>query len=114
VQNEIDAAIAAHAIWKVRLSSAIKGGQLPDLAMTRADNQCDFGKWLQRSPAIRAPEAQVVKKLHAEFHQAAAGVLTLVQQGSLAAAEQSIAMGGEFSTASAKLTKAMMDWKKTG
>jgi len=43
MKEQIDAAMAAHAMWKFKLKTAINGGELPASATVRLDNRCDFG-----------------------------------------------------------------------
>lgn len=114
--QEIDKAIAAHGMWKVRLKSAISTGtsEVP-VATIRVDNQCPFGKWLYGetlSASDKAtPSYKAVKDLHAEFHKVAAKVAELAVSGKKDDAENILSQ--EFAAASVKLTAAMMEWKKT-
>ncbi len=46
----IQKAIAAHTAWKARLRTAISTGTFEvEHSAVRADNRCDFGKWLYGS-----------------------------------------------------------------
>ena len=114
--KEIDKAIGAHGMWKTRLKTAISSGKIDmPVATIRADDQCDFGKWLNGpaiGPALKgSPGFAEVRKLHAEFHQQAARVAVLASEGKKAEAEQAVALTGPFSGASARLTAAMRNWK---
>jgi len=45
--QDLDMAIGAHAMWKMRLANAIASGKsefVPE--RIEPDNLCDFGKWL--------------------------------------------------------------------
>lgn len=115
--TEIDRAIGAHGMWKLRLKAAIASGRMEaPIEAIRADEDCPFGKWLA-SPTI-APSTRGtthyarVRELHAEFHQAAATVAELAVAGRAAEAEQMIAMSGDFSHAASRLTSAMQEWKR--
>lgn len=113
--QEITKAIGAHGKWKQRLSSAIEDGQ-SDITPERVapDNLCEFGRWLHSLPAAeqRGESFANVRALHAAFHKEAADVLKLALGGDKVAAGKCMALGGNFSDVSAKLTGAMMDWKK--
>lgn len=115
--EELDKAIGAHGMWKVRLKSAIESGKIDTPIETiRVDDQCAFGKWFfgsTLSPQDKASSHyKTVKELHAEFHKTAARVAELAVNGKKAEAEKMIATGGEYASISSKLTQAMMEWKK--
>lgn len=115
--EQIDRAIGGHGQWKTRLKSAIRAGQLDTRVETiRVDDECDFGKWLcgrTLTPQDKATtHYRSVKALHAEFHRTAARVAELAVSGRGPEADEMLAFDGEFSRISAKLTQAMMEWKK--
>lgn len=115
MREKIEAAQNAHAAWKVRLKNAIAtGGSELDEASVRADNTCDFGKWLYGAsvPATlrSSKEFEEITRLHTAFHAAAAEVLSLVRRGDKVGAEASLKFGGNFSRASAKLDGALVRW----
>jgi hypothetical protein len=115
MQNQIRAAQSAHATWKIRLKSAIaSGGAELEESTVRADDRCDFGRWLhgQTVPAaVRdgADYAEVVR-LHAAFHAEAAEVVARAQRGDREGAESAMKFGGTFSRASAQLDSALTRW----
>jgi hypothetical protein len=114
--EELDKAIGAHGMWKVRLKSAIETGKIfTPIETIRMDNQCVFGKWLYGStlsPQDKNSRHYItVKELHAEFHKTAAHVAELATNGKKNEAESMLAIGGEYSKISSKLTQAMMEWK---
>lgn len=115
--EELDKAIAAHGMWKVRLKQAIDTGKIDaPIPTIRQDNQCAFGKWLYGDTLSAADKAgtqyKTVKELHAEFHKTAAQVAELATTGKKTEAEKLMAAGGAYADVSAKLTSAMMAWKK--
>ncbi len=117
IQNEIKNAIAAHSLWKSRLRAAITSGTSEfSPEKVRADNNCDFGKWLYGMPkqgqAKVASMAETVRKQHAEFHKVAADVLRLALSGKKDEAAKLIAPGSQFADLSVDLTKSMMEWQK--
>lgn len=116
--EEIQKAIAAHSKWKADLRQAMQTGKIDTPVETiRMDNQCFFGKWLDGSELTPAEKAshhyKTVKEHHAEFHKTAARVVELVLAGKKSDAEGMMSLGGEYAKISAKLTLAMMDWKKS-
>lgn len=114
VVPQIDAAIGAHGAWKLRLRTAIRNGEseLTPSTVCR-DDECAFGKWLYSSeidPATRAGMPyQVIRRLHAEFHQCAGDVLGQALSGQRALAEAKLE--GEFTARSDKLVRALTKWK---
>lgn len=116
--NSLDKAIAAHATWKRRLKTAADTGQSEANPQAVAvDNQCEFGKWLysagtKLSAAEKGSDFDTVKKLHAEFHQCAAHTLGKALKRDKAGYDGDMSLNGSFTNASARLTAAMMAWKK--
>ena len=113
LQEEISKAIGAHGMWKQRLKQAIEGGSSEfTVERVKADNNCDFGKWLYAlgDKEKGGTHYKTVRELHADFHKAAADVLAKALAGDKTTASSS--MAGPFSTASSNLTSAMMAWKK--
>lgn len=114
--DEINKAIGAHGLWKMRLRSAIDTGKSDfSVANVRPDNLCEFGKWLYALPAAdkNSEQFKKVKDLHAQFHEEAAAVIALAVGGKKHEAEMAIAPGGTFTKISSKLTAAMIAWGKT-
>jgi hypothetical protein len=114
--DQLNAAVSAHAAWKVRLAQAIASGA-SDFAVptVRLDNQCPFGKWLygEIDPTLkRSPDYEKVRALHASFHVAAAGVLALALAGKRVEAEAAMAPGSEFARVSTQLTLALTAWQR--
>jgi hypothetical protein len=117
LSEEIDKAIGAHGMWKNRLNQAIQSGSSEyTVAGVRPDNLCAFGKWLHGLPPS-VKDSQIwkdIRALHAEFHIEAARVLDLALDGKQAEATSALATGSRFADTSAKLTAAMMKWKRAG
>ncbi len=116
-RDEIKNAVAAHGRWKKKLKNAIDTGKIDaDISALKADNQCAFGKWLH-GPTITERQKssdhfREVKKLHAVFHEKASKVAQLAISGNKSAAVRMMEVNGEFSTASAALSTAMLTWLK--
>ncbi len=116
--TEIDRAIGAHGMWKSKLRQMVTTGQADTTAAAiRVDNQCVFGKWLYGQTLSVADRKSThytaVKDLHAQFHATASKVAEHALAGRKAEAEKMLALGGEYSEVSSKLTSAMMAWKRS-
>ncbi len=114
--QDLNTAIGAHAMWKLRLANAIANGTsefVPE--RVEPDNLCDFGKWLYGLSVSERNSDQwkKVQALHAAFHKEASQILRLALRNQKAEAQKRMDYGGSFAKASTDLTLAMMDWKKT-
>ncbi len=113
--EQINEAIGAHGMWKLRLKTAIRTGQ-SDITPFAAgcSDRCKFGQWLEGtelSPAIRSGVPySVIKRLHADFHRSAGSVLQNALSGRKSEAEA--ALDGEFTEKSDKLVRALTKWKR--
>lgn len=110
----IEQAINSHALWMSRLRQAILDAQsLIDVEAIRADDQCEFGKWLYGSRLSDDDRAsryyQEVNRLHAEFHQTAARVVELAASGKTRDAYE--LLYGDYITMSGRLAIAMRAWR---
>ncbi len=114
-QSMLKGAIAAHAAWSARLKAAIVSGKLDvPVSTVRADNQCQFGKWLYGA-GTSAGEAQTenyrqAKQLHAQFHDEASKVAQLAILSQKAAAEQAMGPSSEYAKISSALTGVLTRW----
>lgn len=105
-----DDAMAAHLVWKLRLTRLIEtgNGEGLDSAAVARDNVCDFGKWIHGEGAkygAMASYEEVVKK-HADFHLCAAAVVGKVREGDKPGAQRELE--GTFQTASMELINAVV------
>lgn len=112
--KEIDAALAAHAQWKMKLTHAINIGHCEQGAANVAcDDKCAFGQWLYGptlDEGIKARKPyQVTRRLHAEFHETAGKIATLADEGKKG--EAFAMMDSTYSVRSDKLTRALHKWK---
>lgn len=114
--REINKAIGAHGVWKVRLREAIESGTSDHSPETvGADSACEFGKWLYAIPVAERPAEfwGQVQKVHARFHQEAGKILRLALEGKRdEALELTTDMRGDFVTASIEMTDVLSRWKK--
>jgi hypothetical protein len=113
-KQAIEAAISAHAEWKKRLENAAQTGQSEfDPKVVAVDDACPFGKWLYglRGADASTADYATVKQAHAEFHRAAAGVLTTALAGRKAQALEQLAFSGDYSRTSGRLVLALRGWQ---
>jgi methyl-accepting chemotaxis protein len=114
----LTAAVAAHSAWTARLRTAIDNRALDaPVATIRADNQCQFGKWLYGEQLSATEKATAnyreVKQLHAQFHEAASRVAQFAISGQSEAAREAMNPAGEYSRISSTLTAALNKWSAT-
>ena len=113
----IDQAIASHGEWKRQLQKVIATGESDTpVEVIARDDRCAFGAWLC-GPSLSAMDKasiyyETIRVLHAEFHSAAALVLQLALDGNKKAATDMLAIYGEFTAISSKLTHALAEWKR--
>ncbi len=115
LEDEIKGALACHGACKKILKDAVATGTLElQISVIKADDQCNFGKWLC-GPMITEQQKnsdhyKKVRGLHAVFHEKAAKVARLAVSGDSAHAAKMLETNGEFAKASAALTTSMMAW----
>ncbi len=112
----IQKAIATHAKWKARLRTAVSTGEFDVTpAVVRADNRCEFGKWLY-GPDFAAADKETqnyraAADLHAKFHQEAAKIVELATSGNKDEAERAMGLEGSYTKASSALTRELVRWR---
>ena len=112
--SEINNAIGAHGVWKLKLRTAIATGASDIEPKTvRCDDKCALGQWLYGSTINAQTKSgvpyKVVKRLHAEFHQGAGDVLACALEGRKS--EATILLENDFKERSEKLVRALTKWK---
>jgi len=85
---DFDAAMQAHANWKIRLTGYANGivKDKPDAVTAGKDNACQLGQWLHgeaKAKLAGRPDYAVLVSAHAEFHRQAAAVIRTVESGQL-------------------------------
>ncbi|GFO69570.1 hypothetical protein GMLC_31490 [Geomonas limicola] len=114
--REINKAMAAHGVWKVRLREAIESGHSEYQPQTVArDRECEFGKWLHSIPVTERPAEfwDRIRELHTIFHQEAGKILALALDGEQEEALTLVGdLRGRFVTTSIELTNALQAWKQ--
>jgi methyl-accepting chemotaxis protein len=111
----IQYAIAAHSSWIARLKAAIVSCHLDTpVSAIRADNQCQFGKWLHGKEISDAQKQSehyhTCKRLHAQFHEEASKIAQMAISGQKEAATQAMGPSSEFVRVSTELTGVLNRW----
>ncbi len=113
--HEIEKALGAHSVLKLRLKGAIEGGRADAPFPGLKPRECPFSKWLHGptiAPSTRASAHFArVRDLHAQFHEAAVFALELAARGNRELALQELA--GTFSQRHRALAQAMLEWKES-
>lgn len=111
---QLDRAVVAHAMWKVRLLDAAdrRGGSI-DRRTASDCHACAFGKWLDTNrPELGLhPEYQDVHALHEGFHREVGAVLERIDFGRRDAARQALTVGGDLRTCSSRLVLRILRWR---
>ena len=112
--EQINNAIGAHGSWKLKLRVAMSTGSSEiDPEKACKDDRCPFGRWIHGdtidSATSQGKPYQVVRRLHAEFHESAANVLRNALSARKVEAEK--VFTGEFTERSEKLVRALTKWK---
>ncbi len=110
----LDDAIGVHTNWKLKLLTAVNGGEVPDRNKVCVDNQCDLGKWIygdgQKSLG-QSPDLAKLKEEHKRFHQTVGSIIDLVQQKKVVEAKKNI-LEGEFHARSLGVVSCIQALKK--
>ena len=118
LQEQIQKAITAHGVFKVRLGQMVEaGGTEMTPAVAAADDQCPLGQWLHGGvdpSAKSSPHYEMVKDIHLAFHRAAGEVVALSIARKRTEALEAMEMGSTFKQTSAKLVIALTTWAESG
>ena len=114
--SELNKAIKAHSMWKIRLKDAIDTG-MSDISASQAkdSHQCAFGKWLDSLPLSEKArdEYKAIIPLHDKFHMIAGNVLQMALGGQKDKAHEALTnITGDFLYTSAQLTNVISEWKR--
>lgn len=113
---DVDAIIDGHRMWKVKLRDAIEHGDVVDVKTLSRDDCCALGKWIY-ADGQRLRERPSFTELvgrHAHFHQVAAQVGELINQGRFVQAEDALAPGTPFSSATSAVVQVLSAVKRLG
>jgi methyl-accepting chemotaxis protein len=113
--NELNKAIKAHSMWKIRLKDAIDTGRSEFTPVqVRANHLCDFGKWMATLPATdkALEDYKTIQVLHEKFHREAGDVLEMALTGQKEKAHIALTeLKSDFVYTSAQLINAITAWK---
>jgi methyl-accepting chemotaxis protein len=116
LDEQIQAAIGAHGLWKSVLKASIASGtsEMP-ADVVRDDHHCSFGKWLHGpeidAQAKKSSHYRKCTELHRRFHIAAAEIVSLAIAGKKQDASNALGEGQDFAKVSHELTRELMAWK---
>ena len=113
---DFDAAMAAHADWKVNLRVALETQVPVDADRARSDCVCALGRWLHGDARSRwGADANYLQCVaaHREFHEAAGEVATAINRRAFDQAGRMLESGARFSTASMKVAVAVRRLRAT-
>ncbi len=99
----IDEVIRAHVAWKSKLAAYLaKPDGSINIADTISDKKCELGRWIygEGSKFASLPEFAQLKKDHAQFHIAAAGIVRRADHGESLSRDLALGADSEFVTAS--------------
>ena len=113
---DIDAAIASHDEWKLRLEKLLAGQSEENLdpEQVRQYEHCPLGQWLQGEGRDRLghyPAFEMLVQRHAYFHGQAASVVALSQAGEHEKAHQ--VFKGGYRHASNQVTLLLKELKRS-
>ncbi|OGB25758.1 MAG: chemotaxis protein [Burkholderiales bacterium RIFCSPLOWO2_02_FULL_57_36] len=111
----LDNAIQTHALWKVKLRSAIAKHEQLDLISLSRDDCCELGQWLhgegKSSYGRLASHADCVHK-HLAFHGEVAKVAKAVNARQFDVAERMLNGGTSYANASSALGVSFLQLRK--
>jgi hypothetical protein len=107
-RQRAESVVKAHVQWFQHLRRAVETGESSmALAVVAADTECEFGKWVHSELPGSCPEhlREEITLLHAEFHQMAAAILALAQDGRQADARSRLGGGSPLADVSRRLVQ---------
>ncbi len=111
-KERAESVVKAHVRWFKDLRNAIETGRSDKVpAVVAADTECEFGKWVHSELAGFASRdllAQITR-IHADFHQAAAAILTMALDGRRAEARARLGAGSELADLSKRLVQKVQE-----
>lgn len=105
MKSEIEQALDAHAAWRKHFRDFLNGRGSFDTATVGANDQCQFGQWLNREGGRLMPASLYgdIRAAHDEFHHVAAGIIQKIKDKQFAEARLDLAPEGAFNSASERL-----------
>lgn len=106
MKSEVEQAIEAHAAWRKHFRDYLNGRCAFDADSAGANDQCQFGKWLNREGYRLMPSDlhDQIRAAHDEFHRIAGGIVRKVKDKQYDAARLDLAPDGPFNHASEHLS----------
>ena len=113
---DVDAIIDGHRMWKVKLRDAIESAATVDVKTLSRDDCCALGKWVYADGQRLREHASFSELVgrHAHFHQVAGQVGELINQGRFEQAEDALAPGTPFSSATSAVVHVLSAVKRLG
>jgi hypothetical protein len=114
LKDQIQKAITAHGVYKVRFVFLVETGSndMPAAAAS-SDLRCPIGEWLYNGLTAEdraGTHYKTVKELHAAFHRACGEVMAISLAHKRTEALEAMGMGSTFKVTSSKLVTALSDW----
>lgn len=105
MKSEIEQALEAHALWRKRFKDFLNGRGSFEIATVGANDQCQFGQWLNREGHRLMPVSLYddIRSAHDEFHLIAASIIQKIKNKQFAEAHQDLETEGPFNRASEHL-----------
>ncbi|MBL8387619.1 MAG: CZB domain-containing protein [Hydrogenophaga sp.] len=114
---DVDVMIDAHRQWKVKLRDAIESRERVDTATLSRDDCCALGKWIYGEGSQRLGGRHSFNELierHKRFHSVAGGVGELINRRAYREAEDALAPGTSFATATSDVVMVLSSAKRLG
>jgi len=114
---DVDTIIDGHRQWKVKLRNAIENHETIDVATLSRDDCCALGKWVYGDGGRRfgdKPNFTQLIERHKVFHRMAGQVGELVNQKRYIEAEEAMAPGTGFATATREVVQVLSAAKRMG
>lgn len=110
MKSEIEQALDAHAAWRKRFKDFLNGRGSFDIAVVGANDQCQFGQWLNREGSRLMPSNLhgETRAVHDEFHRVAAGIVQKIKDKQFAEARKDLAADGALNRASENLKSILL------
>jgi hypothetical protein len=115
--ENINKAMDAHMLWKVKLEKMIETGQSEvSLGVISADNECAFGKWLYSDEITEELKNTEIFKsivdLHKKFHINAGKIAENAINGKKAEAQSLIGHDSDYNKTSVVLMDSLIKLRK--
>jgi hypothetical protein len=106
MKSEVEQALEAHAAWRRKFRDYLSGRASFDADSAGANDQCQFGKWLNREGHRLMPSDlhDQIRAAHDEFHRIAGGIVKKIKDKQFDAARLDLAPDGPFNHASEQLS----------